>query len=300
MKRYIIAAIIAAGIACFAQDVQPESTTNDAPWELNEPRMLLDVSNAPPVIQGAFSNYVEAIPTYFMFANNVLSLNSSNETLWVSNEAHDWGSWMPTGSSNPDRGVVTLNKPLVILPTNVYYKVVNGFAVLACDNASAQNMATGGSVTWTFSDGSGIRWKAEADALVGANAAGISVSNDTIRIQYALDSAGPTLAISRADTLGGDWYDCTNAVFTQISTTIREAAIPVEGQLSGFFRAYVAAAAPAHVEYDNPQHFLGGIMVAEDDFSPVIYDTTLIITNNGTAYRIPAQTLPQTMSAPEE
>ncbi len=253
---------------------------------------LLDTGNAPEYIAPAVSNVIEATPISLVVTNGTLRvINSEAGTnLWISSEAHDWGSYLPTGADNPNPyDAVVINRKLSILPDKHEWSAVGASYVLTCENATFTAESGEASTTWTFCDGSRMQWVAESSAVVGAMATAISGDETHLYIDYAAKADAATLALYRADSPNGTYSVYTNVTWTQTDAATRRATIPYGNNMSGFFRAQVAETYPAHVLHENAQLFEGGIMTSSDDSNPVIYDSTVEITVGGHTYRIPAQ-----------
>lgn len=246
-----------------------------------------------------FENFVTNLPVTLAVSSGVLRLQHSGTNLWTSSEAHDWGSWLPSGAPSPAPGeAVALNMPLTLQPVGTVWATAGAYAVLSlAPGASMTALGNESAVSWTFPDGSSWRWRAESVVDVPANANGISLSygddgTETVNIDYSVTADAATLSLLRADTFAGAYAAVTNVVWTQLSSGTRRASVPTEGRASGFFRARVADSVPAHIEASCPVYFPGGVMTGSGDINPVIYDTVVSITAaDGKTYRIPAQSL---------
>ena len=244
-------------------------------------------------------NYATNLPTSLTVRNGVLRLQHSGTNLWTSSEAHDWGSWLPSGVPNPAPGeAVALNLPLTLQPAGTEWAYAGAFAVLALSPGTSMTaLGNESAVSWTFPDGSSWRWRAESVVDVPANASGISLSygedgTETVNIDYSVTADAATLSLLRADTFAGVYTAVTNVVWTQLDSGTRRASVPTEGRASGFFRARVADSVPAHIEASCPVYWPGGVMTGSGDINPVIYDTVVTITAaDGKTYRIPAQSI---------
>lgn len=245
-------------------------------------------------VEGFIESYVTNLPTSITIKNGVLSFDHQGTNLWTSSEAHDWGSWLPNGSRNPSSDAIAINKPMLLQPVGTEWSAVGGFAVLSL--SPGVSMATSGSeasVTWTFPDGSSWKWLAESQIDVPAVPSGISLDtvdgSEVVRIDYAVSSDSPDLAILRSDSYAGNYTVVTNAVWQQVSAGTRQAIVPTDGAKSGFFRARVSASVPAHIEATCPIYSPAGVMTGPNDLNPVVYDTTIVIDQDGKRYRIPAE-----------
>lgn len=244
-------------------------------------------------------HYVTNLPTTMSVERGVLRLRQGTTNLWTSSEAHDWGSWLPSGDANPGAGTaVALNLPLTLQPVGTVWATAGAYAVLSlAPGASMTALGTESSVTWTYPDGSTWRWVAESIVDIPAVPAGISISTDEsgvemVNIDYSVTPDAAQLSLLRASTYAGSYEAVTNAVWTQVSDVLRRATVPTDGAQSGFFRARVADAVPAHIESSAPVYLPAGIMTGSGDINPVIYDTVVTITAaDGKTYRIPAQSL---------
>lgn len=244
-------------------------------------------------------NYATNLPTSLTVRNGVLRLQHSGTNLWTSSEAHDWGSYLPSGVPNPAPGeAVALNLPLTLQPVGTVWATAGAYAVLSLSpGVSMTALGNESAVSWTFPDGSSWRWRAESLVDVPANASGISLSygedgTETVNIDYSVTADAATLSLLRADTFAGVYTAVTNVVWTQLDSGTRRASVPTEGRASGFFRARVADSVPAHIEASCPVYWPGGVMTGSGDINPVIYDTVVTITAaDGRTYRIPAQSI---------
>lgn len=245
-------------------------------------------------VEGFIESYVTNLPTSITIKNGVLSFDYKGTNLWTSSEAHDWGSWMPNGAMNPSSEAVAINKPMLLQPVGTEWSSAGGFAVLSL--SPGVTMATSGSdasVTWTFPDGSCWKWLAESQIDVPAVPSGIALDtvdgSEVVRIDYAVSSDSPDLAILRSDSYAGNYTVVTNAVWQQVSAGTRQAIVPTDGSKSGFFRARVSSSVPAHIEATCPIYSPAGVMTGPNDVNPVVYDTTIVIEQDGKRYRIPAE-----------
>lgn len=250
-----------------------------------------------------FSTYAESyatnLPTTLTVRNGVLRFQHCGTNIWTSSEAHDWGSWLPSGDYNPGAGsAVALNLPLTLQPVGTVWATAGAYAVLSLSHGvSMTALGNESAVSWTFPDGSSWQWRAESLVDVPANASGISLGyaedgTEVIHIDYPVTAEAATLSLLRADTYAGTYVTVTNAVWTQVDSGTRRASVPTEGRASGFFRARVADSVPAHIEASCPVYFPGGVMTGSGDINPVIYDTVITITAaDGKTYRIPAQSM---------
>ena len=244
-------------------------------------------------------HYVTNLPTTLSVANGVLRLRQGSTNLWTSSEAHDWGSWLPTGVYNPGAGeAVALNLPLTLQPVGTEWAAAGAYAVLALSpGASMTAIGSEASVTWTYPDGSTWRWVAETIVDVPAVAQGITLGEDAtgaeaVLIDYAATPDAAELTLLRADTYAGAYASVTHATWAQVSDTLRRATVPTGGASAGFFRARVADAVPAHIECSAPLYLPAGVMVSSGDINPVVFDTVITVTgSDGALYRIPAQSL---------
>lgn len=245
-------------------------------------------------VTGSIENYVTNLPTSITIKNGVLSFDHKGTNIWTSSESHDWGSWLPNGARNPSSDAIAINKPMLLQPVGTEWSSAGGFAVLSLSHGVT--MATSGSdasVTWTFPDGSCWKWLAESQIDVPAVPSGIALDtvdgSEVVRIDYAVSSDSPDLAILRSDSYAGNYTVVTNAVWQQVSAGTRQAIVPTDGAKSGFFRARVSASVPAHIEATCPIYSPAGVMVGPNDVNPVVYDTTIVIEQDGKRYRIPAE-----------
>lgn len=238
--------------------------------------------------------YVTNLPTHIEIQNGTLSVIDNGTNIWTSTESHDWGSWLPNGSRNPSSDAIAINKPMLLQPVGTEWSAVGGFAVLSLSpGVSMDTSGSEASVTWTFPDGSSWKWLAESQIDVPAVPTGIALDtvdgSEVVRIDYAVSSDSPDLAILRSDAYAGNYTVVTNAVWQQVSAGTRQAIVPTDGAKSGFFRARVSASVPAHIEATCPIYNPAGVMVNPDDVNPVVYDTTIVIDQAGKRYRIPAE-----------
>lgn len=245
-------------------------------------------------VEGFIESYVTNLPTSITIKNGVLSFDHQGTNLWTSSEAHDWGSWLPNGSKNPSSEAIAINKPMLLQPVGTEWSAVGGFAVLSLSPGVSMSTSGGdASVTWTFPDGSSWKWLAESQIDVPAVPSGIALDivdgSEVVRIDYAVSRDSPDLSILRSDSYAGAYAVVTNALWQQVSAGTRQAIVPTAGAKSGFFRAQVSASVPAHIEATCPIYSPAGVMTGPNDVNPVVYDTTIVIEQDGKRYRIPAE-----------
>lgn len=243
-------------------------------------------------------NYTTNLPTALMVRNGVLSISNNGTNVWTSSEAHDWGSWLPSGAVNPDpsQGVV-VNRPLVMQGSGTVWEAIGAYAVLSCDSGTVFTLSGDeSSVTQTYPDGSTFKWVAESQADFPAVAQSIRMINsgaedEAIAIDYAAAEDAGTLVLMRADTYTGPFSSVTKAVWTQTDVSTRTVTFKTAGTASGFFRARVESSVPAHFEFSAPSSFVGGVMVNNSPNGTVHYNAIIEIQVDGVVYRLPAQTV---------
>lgn len=245
-------------------------------------------------IDSHVSNFWSRVPATMSLRNGVLSFAVSNETIWASSEAHDWGSWAADGSENPDDATVLVNRALVLLPEGCQWEASGSAAVLsAAAGAAAEVLSSSAQVSMRYPDGSAFSWFQGSSVLVPALAKSISISgsgpDEIVSIVYEGSSSDPDFALFSCDTYYGSFTVVTNAVWTQLDDGTRRVQVPTGGASMRFYRAQVSREIPAHFQFSAPVVLSGGIKLYGEDMNGVLYDSIITVTNNTGVYMLPAQ-----------
>lgn len=240
--------------------------------------------------------YVTNLPTHIEIRNGTLSFIDNGTNLWTSTESHDWGSYLPSGARNPSSDAIAINKPLAFQPAGTEWSTVGGFSVLSLSPGVTMDVVSnGGSVKWTFPDGSSWQWVAESSIDISAVASSIKLAMvdgvECVQIDYAASDSAAELSVFRSDTMVGTYSAVTNATWTQVNSTTRRATIPTGGAMSAFFRARIANNVPAHIQSSCPVFFPSGVMTSASDINPIVYDSAITIEVDGKKYRVAAESL---------
>lgn len=248
-------------------------------------------------MDAGIGNYVTNLPTQITLDHGVLSFRHGGTNLWVSSEAHDWGSWLPSGAKNPSSDAVVVNRPLVLQPAGTQWQCVGSYAVLSLSpGATMIDTGSESSVAWTFGDGSSWRWISASQMDVPAQPQSAELVDidgvEHIQIDYAAASTAAQLTLYMATSLDATYNAVPSAIWTQINDTTRRVVVPTSISNRGFFRAIVSQTIPSHIETSGAMHIKGGVMVASDDINPVVYNASVVIVaEDGKRYRIAAQAL---------
>lgn len=279
--KNVINVILACCLVGFAMAEFPEGAS-----------VFLHTGNSDSYID----TYVTNLPTHIEIQNGTLSFIDNGTNLWTSTEAHDWGSYLPSGAPNPSADAIAINKPIAFQPVGTEWSVVGVFSVLSLSPGVSMDVTSNsGSVKWTFPDGSSWQWVAESSIDIPAIASAIKLVTvdgvECVQIDYAASDSAAELSVLRSDTMVGTYSAVTNATWTQVDATTRRATIPVGGATSAFFRARIADNIPAHIQSSCPVFFPGGVMTGASDINPIVYDSAVTIEVDGKKYRVAAEAL---------
>ena len=248
-------------------------------------------------MEAGIGNFVTNLPTQITIEKGVLSFRHGGTNLWVSSEAHDWGSWLPSGAENPSDDAVVVNRPLVLQPAGTQWQCVGGYAVLSLSpGATMVETGSESSVAWTFGDGSSWRWVAASQMDVPAQPQSVELvyidDVEYLQIDYAASSTAAQLTLYMATSLAATYNAVSSAVWMQVNDATRRVVVPTSISDRGFFRAIISQSIPSHIETSGAMHIKGGVMTATDDINPVVYNAAVVVVGeDGKRYRIAAQAL---------
>lgn len=217
----------------------------------------------------------------------------STNDLWnaISKVTSNWGLYAPDGSPNPEPGyMVYLNRPALVVGSGIHFETSGAYSVMVTDGAVAfANNGQDGSIRWGLNNTDYISLVQGGAVIVGAKANSINMdaSAEVVTIQYPYQGGDfpvlyftPSLSIDFTEVESPTWIDLGNG-FAEVcvSTTNTE---------SGFFKATTSVQTSATFDANVPIKATKGL-ITDDPLDPIIFDSTIIIEQNGKKYRIPAQ-----------
>lgn len=200
-----------------------------------------------------------------------------------------WADFDAQGRENPDADIITLNRAYTAIGSGFFWASSGGYHCLCSDGAVAYLAVTNGSLRIfgnSISNYFGLM--AGGTVTVGADASGFRVQNGVASITYPY-TGGDYPAVWGAATVAGPWTEMTSAVWvTDSGAGTATASFPAD-QTSFFFKATTTRELSEYFHATVPAYLEGGVKVAADDLSPVVYDSKVTIQSGGHTYRIPAE-----------
>lgn len=220
---------------------------------------------------------------------------ASTNAIWnaISKVTSNWGNYAPDGSTNPEPDyMVYLNKPALVVGSGIHFETSGAYSVMVTEGAIAfANNGQDGSIRWGLNNTDYISIVQGGAVIVGAKANSINMDNEAeiVTIQYPYQGGDfpvlyftPSLSVDFTAVESPTWIDLGNGFAeVSVSTTNTE---------SGFFKATTSVQTSATFDANVPIKASKGL-ITDDPLDPIIFDSTIIIEQNGKKYRIPAQLL---------
>lgn len=205
----------------------------------------------------------------------------------------NWGNYAPDGTDNPEPDyMLYVNKPAMVIGSGIHFETSGAYSVMCTDGAVAfANNGQDGSIRWGLNSTDYISIVQGGSVLVGAKANSIvmDTENEICTIEYPYNG-GDFPVVYFAPSLSVDFTVVEAPVWVDLGNGFAKVSISTANTTSGFFKAMTTAQTSASFQVPIPSKFAGGIIV-DEPLNPVIYNTTIVIEQNGKRYRIPAQLL---------
>ena len=254
-------------------------------------------STSDPVLAWEQPSASAILPALSAMSNLVVALAARVAALEAGGGAAQWADFDAQGNPNPDPDSTLLNRPFAALASGFQWVSSGGCYALAASGAVAFAADTGGEVRLfgsSVSNSVGLH-SAGGVVTVGCNATGFVVSGSgqsaVASITYPY-SGGDYPVIYGATSPAGPWTEMTAATW-EADADAGTATASFPAVATGYFyRATTSVELGEYWHARIPSLLEGGILTSGSDISPVVYDTTITITQGGTSYRLPAQTVP--------
>lgn len=220
---------------------------------------------------------------------------SATNALWkaISEVTSNWGNYAPDGTENPEpEYMLFVNKPAMVIGSGIHFETSGAYSVMVTDGAVAfANNGQDGSIRWGLNSTDYISIVQGGSVVVGARANSIEMDadNEIVTIEYPY-AGGDYPILYFAPTLANDFTIVESPVWVDLGNGFAKVSISTANTTSGFFKAMTTAQTSASFQVPIPSKLDGGIIV-DEPLNPVIYNTTIVIEQNGKRYRIPAQLL---------
>lgn len=220
---------------------------------------------------------------------------ASTNAIWnaIANTTANWGNYAPDGTVNPEPDyMVYLNKPAVVIGSGIHFETSGAYSVMVTDGAVAfANNGEDGSVRFGLNSENYISIVQGGSVLVGAaaNSINMDAENEIVTIEYPYEG-GDYPILYFTPTLGTDFTLVENPTWVDLGNGFAQVSVSTANTTSGFFKAMTTAETSASFQVPIPSKFDGGV-ITSDPLDPIVFDTTLIIEQDGKRYRVPAQLL---------
>lgn len=218
---------------------------------------------------------------------------SATNALWraIANVTSNWGNYAPDGTENPEPNyMVFVNRPSFVVGSGIHFETSGAYSVMVTDGAVAYaNNGEDGSIRWGLNSTDYISIVQGGSVLVGAKANSINVDGDneicTIEYPYA---GGDYPILYFTPTLANDFTIVESPVWVDLGNGFAQVSISTENTESGFFKAMTTAQTSATFDANVPIKASKGL-ITDNPLDPIIFDSTIIIEQNGKRYKVPAQ-----------
>lgn len=203
-----------------------------------------------------------------------------------------WGTYAPDGTPNPEPEYGTfMNAPATVFASGSAWGTYGTYAVLTTPGATAYATGQDGAFRIGPDSTNWFGYVTGGSVLVGAVPESLAVfgggtEGGYAEIVYQYDGgAFPTLWFTASLAL--DFTVVATAAWTDNMDGTATVSAPATSA-SGYWRATSAATFGHVFATSMPARFHAGVFGATNA-TPVVYDSTILITSGGKTYRIPAQ-----------
>lgn len=218
---------------------------------------------------------------------------ASTNAIWnaISKVTSNWGNYAPDGSTNPEPDyMVYLNKPALVVGSGIHFETSGAYSVMVTEGAIAfANNGQDGSIRWGLNNTDYISIVQGGSVIVGAKANSINMdaSAEIVTIQYPYQGGDfPILYFS--PSLSVDFTVVESPTWVDIGNGFAEVSVSTANTDAGFFKATTSVQTSATFDANVPIKASKGL-ITDNPLDPIIFDSTIIIEQNGKKYRIPAQ-----------
>lgn len=218
---------------------------------------------------------------------------SATNALWeaIASVTSNWGNYAPDGSKNPEpEYMVFVNRPSFVVGSGIHFETSGAYSVMVTDGAVAYaNNGQDGSIRWGLNNTDYISIVQGGCVLVGAKAHSINVDgeNEICTIEYPYNG-GDYPILYFAPTLANDFTIVESPVWVDLGNGFAQVSISTANTESGFFKAMTTAQTSATFDANVPIKATKGL-ITDNPLDPIVFDSTIIIEQNGKRYRVPAQ-----------
>lgn len=224
-------------------------------------------------------------------STNALWTAVNNNKLLAESGIKNWGNYAPDGTDNPEPDyMLFVNKPAMVVGSGIHFETSGAYSVMCTDGAVAfANNGEDGSVRFGLNSENYISIVQGGSVLVGAvaNSINMDTENEIVTIEYPY-GGGDFPVLYFTPTLANDFTLVESPVWVDLGNGFAQVSISTANTESGFFKAMTSVQTSASFQVPIPSKLDGGL-ITSDPLNPIVFDTTLIIEQNGKKYRVPAQ-----------
>lgn len=218
---------------------------------------------------------------------------AATNAIWkaIAKVTSNWGLYAPDGSKNPEpEYMVFVNRPSLVVGSGIHFETSGAYSVMCTDGAVAfANNGQDGSIRWGLNSTDYISIVQGGSVLVGAKANSINIDteNEIVTIEYPYSGGDfPTLYFTAS--LAVDFTLVESPTWVDLGNGFAEVSVSTANTDAGFFKATTSVQTSATFDANIPIKATKGL-ITDDPLDPIIFDSTIIIEQNGKKYRIPAQ-----------
>lgn len=218
---------------------------------------------------------------------------ASTNALWsaIASTTSNWGSYAPDGTANPEPDyMVYMNRPALVVGSGIHFETSGAYSVMVTDGAVAfANNGQDGSIRWGLNKTDYISIVQGGSVIVGAKANSINMdaSAEIVTIQYPYQGGDfPTLYFTAS--LAVDFTLVESPTWVDLGNGFAEVSVSTANTDAGFFKATTSVQTSATFDVNVPIKASKGL-ITDNPLDPIIFDSTIIIEQNGKKYRVPAQ-----------
>ncbi|MBQ2281242.1 MAG: hypothetical protein II332_00555 [Kiritimatiellae bacterium] len=218
---------------------------------------------------------------------------ASTNAIWnaIARVTSNWGNYAPDGTANPEPDyMVYLNKPALVVGSGIHFETSGAYSVMVTDGAVAfANNGQDGSIRWGLNNTDYISIVQGGSVIVGARANSIDMDaqNEIVTIEYPY-AGGDFPIIYFSTSLANDFTIVESPTWVDLGNGFAQVSISTANTQSGFFKATTSVQTSARFETPIPIKATGGV-ITDNVLDPIIFDSTIIIEQDGKKYRVPAQ-----------
>lgn len=224
-------------------------------------------------------------------ATNAIWKAIANNKLLAESGIKNWGNYAPDGTDNPEPDyMLFVNKPAMVVGSGIHFETSGAYSVMITDGAVAYaNNGQNGSIRWGLNSTDYISIVQGGSVLVGAKANSIKMDteNKICTIEYPY-TGGDYPVLYFAPTLANDFTIVESPVWVDLGNGFAQVSVSTANTDSGFFKAMTTAQTSATFDANVPIKASKGL-ITDNPLEPIVFDSTIIIEQDGKRYRVPAQ-----------